>query len=114
MAKYREIIVCVVFVSVNLAFGKKTVQISNDKNTRYQSKNAVDGIKTPTAASGKCSVTGKAKMAWWSVDLGKRYKVNSVLIATRKEGRKYTINKHLVVLIKDEYLLRLAHQVGLI
>ena len=65
----------------NLSLNQAAIHMSTkDEN---DASRAVDGSWKNYVSQGSCSVTGDANQPWWSVNIGHRILVSSVIIANR-------------------------------
>ena len=73
---------CYFYFKENLAFGKKTDQISTYKG--FVSSRAVDGnSNTSLSAGSACASTETANQPWWRVDLGREEPVSELYVVNR-------------------------------
>ncbi|XP_064645255.1 uncharacterized protein LOC135498766 [Lineus longissimus] len=85
----------------NLAINKKTIQSSDVSVTSGSASLAVDGWRMTDFDRKSCSMTtGMDREEWWSVDLGKVYRVRRIVIVNREDGFAFRLKNFRVLVAK--------------
>ncbi|XP_074539366.1 uncharacterized protein LOC141800602 [Halichoeres trimaculatus] len=90
--KMNLAVVFVFLTSLRLASGQKVANIARGRNVAQSSvgygggpQRAVDGNRASNWNQRSCTHTNKDRRPWWRLDLGKRYKINTVTVTNRRD-----------------------------